>query len=310
MATDLERFVKERGRAALVKDVRRRIDAEGISTSTTSSPPSPAESWARASRRSTGRRSRRRASSSSTGRRPTSSPTDTATTSATGPRRRSSSASRSRTRSSAPVGSEGRPRLVHLLPQPRGARGSGRVPQLGLPRQPQTHAGGVREGHRAPSPRRHRARDDVAQAQRGRHARRQRQDEALLLPHRPVLRAPADHPQGRRVRPGDGARHDPGRPRGRAGPDRAELRLRPGGEHRRQPVHLPPGLQGGRPRARCLPLLHAEAVHGRLGKRVPPQHLALEGRRERVHARRATTRRSRARPACTRSVASSSTSPR
>jgi glutamine synthetase len=30
VATDLERFVKERGRAALVKDVRRRIDAEGI----------------------------------------------------------------------------------------------------------------------------------------------------------------------------------------------------------------------------------------------------------------------------------------
>ena len=35
-------------------------------------------------------------------------------------------------------------------------------------------------------------------------------DQALLLPHRPVLRAAADHPQGDRVRPGDGPRHDPG----------------------------------------------------------------------------------------------------
>ena len=51
----------------------------------------------------------------------------------------------------------------------------------------------------------------------GRHARREGRDEALLLPHRPVLRAPADHPQGDRVRPGDGPGHDPGRPRGRPG---------------------------------------------------------------------------------------------
>ena len=68
-------------------------------------------------------------------------------------------------------------------------------------------------------------------------------DEALLLPHRPVLRAPADHPQGGRVRAGDGARHDPGRPRGRARPDRAELRLRPRRADRRQPLDLPSDLQ-------------------------------------------------------------------
>ena len=65
------------------------------------------------------------------------------------------------------------------------------------------------------------------------------------------------------------ARHDPGRPRGRAGPDRAELRLRPGGEDGRQPLDLPPGREAGRTRGGRLPVLHAEAVHGRVGERVP-----------------------------------------
>ena len=139
--------------------------------------------------------------------------------------------------------------------------------------------------HGAPPARRHRARDDVAEAEGGRHARRPGRDEAVLLPHRPVLRAPAGHPQGDRVRAGARARHDPGRPRGRARADRAELRLRPRREHRRQPVDVPPDLQAGRPRARRLPVLHAEAVHGRLGQRLPPQHLALARRRERLHAR-------------------------
>ena len=60
--------------------------------------------------------------------------------------------------------------------------------------------------------------------------------------------------------------------------DRAE-------QHRRQPVDLPPGVQAGRPRAERVPVLHAEAVHGRVGQRLPHQHLALEGRREPVHAR-------------------------
>ena len=59
-----------------------------------------------------------------------------------------------------------------------------------------------------------------------------------------------------------------------------------------------------------VPVLHAEAVHGRLGERLPPQHLALARRRERVHAARRTTSRSRARSASTRSAASSSTSAR
>ena len=55
-------------------------------------------------------------------------------------------------------------------------------------------------GDRAPPPRRHRARDDVAEPEGGRHARHQRRHEAVLLPHRPVQRAAADHPQGDRVR--------------------------------------------------------------------------------------------------------------
>ena len=61
-------------------------------------------------------------------------------------------------------------------------------------------------------------------------------------------RVPADHPQGDRVRPGDGPRHDPGRPRGRAGPARAELQLRPRRGHGRQPHDLPPDLPPGRAR--------------------------------------------------------------
>ena len=60
--------------------------------------------------------------------------------------------------------------------------------------------------------------------------------------------------------------------------DRAE-------RHRRQPLDLPPDLQAGRARAERVPVLHAEAVHGRVGQRLPPQHLAVAGRRERVHAR-------------------------
>ena len=97
-------------------------------------------------------------------------------------------------------------------------------------------------------------------------------------------RAAADHPQGDRVRAGARARHDPGRPRGRARPDRAQLQLRPRRADRGQPLDVPPDLPAGRPRAERLPVLHAEAVHGRLGQRLPPQHLALARRRERVHA--------------------------
>ena len=74
----------------------------------------------------------------------------------------------------------------------------------------------------------HRARDDVAEDQPGRHAFGRRQDQAVLLPHRSVLGAPADHPQGDGVRHRDGPRHDPGRPRGRPRSARAELHVRQG----------------------------------------------------------------------------------
>ncbi len=68
--------------------------------------------------------------------------------------------------------------------------------------------------------------------------------------------------------------------------------------------------KAGRPRARRVPVLHAEAVHGRLGERLPPQHLALGRRQERVPA--GHRRRAEAEPdsGCTPSAASSSTSPR
>ena len=72
--------------------------------------------------------------------------------------------------------------------------------------------------------------------------------------------------------------------RGMPRPDRAQLRLRPAGANGRQPLDVPADLQGRRPRARCVSVLHAEALHGSLGERLPPQHLALEGRRERLHA--------------------------
>ena len=60
-----------------------------------------------------------------------------------------------------------------LLPQSRGTGGPGVLPHRRLPRQPEAGAGRVRGGDRLPSPGRHRARDDVAEHEGGRHARRQ-----------------------------------------------------------------------------------------------------------------------------------------
>ncbi len=57
-------------------------------------------------------------------------------------------------------------------------------------------------------------------------SRRRRLHQALLLPHRPVRSAAARAAQGDRLCARDGARHDPGRSRGLAGPDRAQLHLR------------------------------------------------------------------------------------
>ena len=59
----------------------------------------------------------------------------------------------------APLGPQGRARLVHVLPQPRGARGRRLVPHLRLPRQPEADPGRLRGEARAstsapaPSPR-------------------------------------------------------------------------------------------------------------------------------------------------------------
>ena len=108
----------------------------------------------------------------------------------------------------------------------------------------------------------------------------------------------------------DGARHDPGRSRGRAGTARAELAIRQGRAHGRPADHLPPDLSSGRPRARRLPLLHAQAVHGGVSQRLPPQLLALARRGEHVPARTPTTRGCQESRACAPSPACSSTSPR
>ena len=70
--------------------------------------------------------------------------------------------------------------------------------------------------------------------------------------------------------------------------------------------HLSPDLQAGRPRAGCLPVLHAEAVHGRVGQRLPPQHLAVARRRE-PFMPEGDDPQLPARSACGRSAASSST---
>ena len=107
----------------------------------------------------------------------------------------------------------------------------------------------------------------------------------------------------------DGPRHDPGRPRGRARPARAELPVRQGGAHRGPADYLPPDLSPGRSGARCLSVLHAEAVHGRLGQRMPPQLLALARRGEHLSPRHRQPYGSRASSGFERLRASSSTSP-
>ncbi len=100
----------------------------------------------------------------------------------------------------APLGSEDREGLLHAVPRARGRGRRRRVPDVGLPRQPQADPRRVHGGDRAASAGRDRARDDVAEDQPRRHAVGRRQDQAVLLPHRPVLGAPADHPQGDGVR--------------------------------------------------------------------------------------------------------------
>ena len=313
MATDLERFVSAQGRdeldqggASADRRVGRHVHLLPVHLG------HRAGSWARACPRRTGRRWRARASSSSTARPRTCSSTGTASTSATAPRRPSSSACPSPRRSRCCRGTRKVARVWCICFRGRedvedggsfltaDCRGNLKRIQAEFRERTGLH---LRAGTRA--------RDDVAQGRRGRQADVRGHVEALLLPHRPVQPVPADHPQGDRVRERDGPRHDPGRPRGRAGPARAELQLRRRRDDRRQPLDLPPGLQAGRPRDAGLPVLHAEAVHGRLGQRLPPQHLAVAtATRTSSCPRRARTSACPARSASGRSAASSSTSAR
>ena len=109
--------------------------------------------------------------------------------------------------------------------------------------------------------------------------------QSLLLSHRPVREpAPGLH-AGDRLLPQDGPRHDPGRPRGRAGPARAQLDVRRRAAQRRPADHLSPDLRAGGARVRPHRLLHDQAVHGRLGLWLPPQHVAVARRRGRVRQR-------------------------
>ena len=160
VATDLERFVEAEGRDELVKEVRRRIDAEGITyiyyqfpsvTGRIMGKGVPAPHWETIAQK---------------GFQLVYGATANLFTDRHGeyigygpeaaelvghPRARDLPA--------AAVGLEGRARVVHALPQPRGARESRRLPHLGLPRQPPPHPGATSRRRRAcisapaPSPR-------------------------------------------------------------------------------------------------------------------------------------------------------------
>ena len=77
---------------------------------------------------------------------------------------------------------------------------------------------------------------------------RRRADQAAGLPYRPVRGALPRLHEGDRLRPGHGPRHDPGRPRGRAGPVGAQLHLRRRAQDLRPAHDLPPDLRPGRAR--------------------------------------------------------------
>ena len=110
--------------------------------------------------------------------------------------------------------------------------------------EPPADPGRVRAAHRPPPPRRHRARDDVAEDEGRRDSRRRRQVTKPYCYHidqfselQPIIHKMIEYGQEL------GPRHDPRRPRGRARADRAQLQLRPRGEDRRQPVDVPPDRQ-------------------------------------------------------------------
>ena len=159
MATDLDRFVAEEGRDALIADVRRRIDAEGVTyiyyqfvsvTGRIMGKGVPAAHW-----ESMAAKGFQLVYGSTanlfTDRHGNYIGYGPEAAELVGP-------ARARDLRGAALGSQGRARLVHVLPQPRGARGSRLVPHLRLPRQPEAHPGRVRgstgsTSAPAPSPR-------------------------------------------------------------------------------------------------------------------------------------------------------------
>ena len=182
------------------------------------------------------------------------------------------------------LGLEGRARLVPAASATARSARTRRVPHLRLPREPEAHAGGVRGRDRAPPSRRHRARDDVAEAERRRHARVQ----GMTKPYcyhidqfselQPIIHKVIEYGQAMGLDMIQGDHEDaPGQIELNFGFDRAEKTADNLSTFRQI-------CKAGRPRAQRLPVLHAEAVHGRLRERLPPQHLAVARRRERVHA--------------------------
>ena len=287
MATDLERFVSAPGRDDLVKEVRRADRRVGRHVHLL-----PvhlghrAGSWARACPPPTGSRWRARASSSSTARPPTSSSTATASTSATAPRRPSSSACPSPRRS-------------------RCCRGTPRSRACGAPASAAARISRTAARYLTAD-----CRNNLKLIQAdftrstGMHLRAGLEPEMIWLkadedgkptfegmskPYcyhidqfsqfQPIIHKVIEYANAMGLDMIQGDHEDaPGQLELNFNFDIAE-------KHRRQPLHLPPGLQAGRARDAGLPVLHAQAVHGRLGQRLPPQHLAVGRRRQQVHAR-------------------------
>ncbi len=139
------------------------------------------------------------------------------------------------------LGRARRPRLLRLL-RHRDRRAARRRPAP----EPEAGRERVRGRARAQLRDRDRARDDVDAPRRGR--RRRGRHQALLLPHPPVRGAASGAARRGRLRPADGPRHELRRPRGRAGPARAQLPLRP---RRSAPRTTSPPTARSAPRSRA-----------------------------------------------------------
>ncbi len=150
MATDLERFVEAEGRAELVKDVRKKIDAEGVTyvyyqfisvTGRIMGKGVPAPHWETIAQKGF------QLVYGSTANLFTDRHGDYI---GYGPEAwELVGIPEPETFEVLPWDEPRRARLVHVLPQPRGPRRPGGVPDLRLPREPPPHPGGVRGAHRA-----------------------------------------------------------------------------------------------------------------------------------------------------------------